>query len=97
MDSERTQIKSGSLQSYKSDRRPVKHLRRLSSRPIEAITLDRVELSGEQPEVLTEYAWLTSSIAAMNTESVNRKMKNFIDSFPTIDDALAEKLIFEEL
>lgn len=97
MASERTQTKAVDTHSYGADRASVQRFRRLSTRPIDAITIDRVELSGEHPEISAEYEWLTTSIAGMSTVAVNRKMKNYLDSFPTIDDALAEKLILEAL
>jgi hypothetical protein len=97
MASERTQIDTDHTRLYGADRASVKRFRRLSAGPIDAITLDRVELSGEHPEIAKEFEWLVSSIATMSSETVSRKMKNYLDSFPTIDDALAEKLVMEAL
>jgi hypothetical protein len=97
MASERTQIKAGGMHWYGADRAAVRRFRRLSAGPIDAITIDHVELSGEQPAIAAEYTWLTTTIAQMSDATVTRKMKKYIDSFPSIDDALAEKLILEAI
>ena len=64
---------------------------------IDAITLDILELSAEKPEVASEYSWLTKFISQMSDEQVAAKMKHLKNSSIDIDDALAERLILEEL
>lgn len=96
MASERTQTSAFGHFSYKANQRHAAG-RRISAKPVDAILIDRVELSGENPENSANYQWLTDSIARMSDESVARKMKQHRNSYPTIEDALAEKIIMEAI
>ena len=97
MEPERTQTFSNRTRAYLSGRMTGKKKIAGDLRPIEALTFDRLELSGVEPVKSDEYGWLTSAVTRMSDETVRRKMKKYRDSFPTIEDSLAEKIIMEEL
>jgi hypothetical protein len=97
MASERIQKTGTGYRSFDEERLLLRRYRRAGKKPVEAITLDSLELSGEKPDTSSEYAWLVESIKQMSNETVARKMKTFKVSFPTIDDALAEKIVMEAL
>ena len=92
---ERTQSLSQRFDGYLRNRLFSGERRRLFKQPIDAVTFDRVDLSGEEPDRVVEYKWLTARVSTMSDDEVARKMKEYRDSFPTIDDALAEKIIME--
>lgn len=85
------------VHAYGADRDSVRRWSRLSAGPLDAITFDRVELSGEQPELVSENTGLIKIITEMNSSTVDRKIKNYLDSFTTIDDAIAEKIFMEAI
>ncbi len=64
--------------------------------PLDAITLDKVELSGERIRT-DDYNWLISHIQEILEAEVVDRMKKFRNSSETIDDALIDKLIMEIL
>ena len=65
--------------------------------PLEAVTFDRVELSASRQDTENDYQWLTSYIKGLSDEEVSLKMKQYQDSFPTIDEAFIDKLQMELL
>ena len=65
--------------------------------PVDALTFDLLELSGNKETDVEKYQGLTSLIIAMPKEEVAGKMKKYLDSFPTIDEAFVEKLLMEIL
>jgi hypothetical protein len=69
--------------------------RRGLKRPIEAVTMETVELS--QINAITDFTWLNKYVSDLPDEVVNERMKQYRDSFDSIDDALIDSLIIEEL
>ena len=65
--------------------------------PLEAVTFDRVELTAPQQEAAADYQWLSTYIKGLSDEEVSRKMKQYRDSFPTIDEAFLDKIQMELL
>ncbi|MBN1576974.1 MAG: hypothetical protein JW913_10505 [Chitinispirillaceae bacterium] len=94
---ERTQSVSPRHDGYLHNRIFAKQRRRTFKQPVDAVTFDLVDLSGEELNRVGEYAWLTAIAATMSDKEVAIKMKKHRDSYPTIDDALADKIIMEAL
>ncbi len=97
MSGERTRPLSGKLEAYLRNRIISSRNGDGLSRPIEALTFDSVDLSGNLPETRNEYKWLNDLVSGLPEKYTKRKMKEYLNSFPTIDDAVVEKLIMEEL
>ncbi|MBN1308377.1 MAG: hypothetical protein JXA18_10700 [Chitinispirillaceae bacterium] len=94
---ERTHSVSPRHDGYLHNRFLTKQPGRSFTQPVDAITFDLVDLSGEKPEQGREYAWLTAIAATMSEKEVARRAKKHRDSYPTVDDALADKIIMEAL
>ena len=65
--------------------------------PLEAVTFDRVELTAPQHDAENDYRWLATYIKGLSDEEVSLRMKQYQDSFPTIDEAFIDKLQMELL
>jgi len=65
--------------------------------PIDSIAFDRVELSGNGSSEKPSNQWLISHIRSLPDDLVNTRIRKLNDSFDTIDDCLAEKLISGDL
>ncbi|NLE02430.1 MAG: hypothetical protein GX640_21405 [Fibrobacter sp.] len=72
-----------------------KHHRKGLKRPIDAITLETVELSQNHND--TDFSWLKQYVKALPDDVAKERMKKHRDSFELIDDALIDALIIEEL
>lgn len=97
MTPERMQSLSRQLDGYLRHRPFSGQRRRSFKQPIDAVTFDVVDISGEEPDRVKEYQWLTVMVANISEKEVSRKMKEYRDSFPTIDDAVAEKVMMESV
>ncbi len=97
MNIERIQPASERERGYLRNRNIAKRRQRSFNLPIDAVTFDLVDLSGEVPKQIGKYDWLTSMVMAMPDEEVNRRMKKLRDSYSDIEDALADKVIMEAL
>jgi hypothetical protein len=95
MNSERIQAVEKQHRIYKSNKiTPGSEVRSLK-RPIDIIALDIIDVSGEKPKPADTQNWLTALVREMPEEEVARRMKKYRDSFPTIDEALVEKVFLE--
>jgi hypothetical protein len=65
--------------------------------PLEAVTFDRVELTSPRQNAENDYQWLTAYTKGLSDEEVSLKMRQYRDSFPTIDEAFIDKLQMELL
>lgn len=92
---ERTQSLSRQLDGYLRNRFFSGQRRRPFKQPIDAVTFDLVDISGEEPDRVGEYQWLIAMVSTLSEKEVARKMKKYRDSFSTIDDAVAEKVMME--
>jgi hypothetical protein len=97
MNTERIQPALGRERGYLGNRTFEKRRRRSLNLPIDAVTFDLVDLSGEVPEQVGKFDWLTSMVKAMSDEEVHRRMKKLRNSYSNIEDALADKVIMEAL
>lgn len=82
----------GHILSGKSKRLKYRSIK--PNRPIDAVTLDAVELSGQKIE---SYSWLASYINELPDTVIRERTKAFRDSFESIEDFLADKLIIDEI
>ncbi len=64
------------------------------NRPIDAVAFDAVELSGQKDE---SYSWLVSYINKLPDTVIRERTKAYRDSFESIEDYLADKLIIDEI
>ena len=94
---ERTQPLSRRHDGYLHNRLFTGQHRRVFKQPINAVTCDSVDLSDNEPNVVGEYKWLTTMVSTMSEKEVARRMKKHRDSYSTIDDAVADKVIMEAL
>lgn len=94
---ERTQPLSQKLEGYLRNPLFSRQWRRSFRQPIDAVTFDVVDISGEKPGRIDEYQWLKTLVSSMSEKEVERKMKDYRNSFTTIDDAVAEKIIMEAI
>ncbi len=76
----------------KSKRLKYRSIKR--NRPIDAVTFDAVELSGQKDE---SYSWLASYINEIPDTVIRERARAFRDSFESIEDFLADKLIIDEI
>ena len=98
MDSERIQKVSQRYRDYLKKQLPADHEGKgIRSLCVEALTFDRVELSGDSPRPDNDYRWLSNLIKKMPDEEVARKIKKYRNSFDTIDDAFTESVLMEML
>jgi hypothetical protein len=65
--------------------------------PIDAVTFDSSLSINPGLQQKQEQQFLAAYVNSLSDEEVNRKMRDFKNSFDEIDDALIEKLIMEEL
>lgn len=65
-----------------------------STRVLDALTFDSLEISEQQK---SSYSWLETYINNLPDTIVDERMKKFRDTFDSIEDYLAHKLIIEEI
>ncbi len=82
----------GHVLSGKSNRLKNRNFKR--NKPIDALTFDAVELSGQKNE---SYSWLTSYIKDLPESMISERMKSFRDSFESMEDYLSDKMIIDEI
>jgi hypothetical protein len=82
----------GHLLSGKSKRLKVRSIK--GKKPIDAVTFDAVELSGQKDE---SYTWLASYINDLPDTVIRERTRVFRDSFESVEDFLVDKLIIDEI
>ncbi|MBN1758338.1 MAG: hypothetical protein JW863_08475 [Chitinispirillaceae bacterium] len=65
--------------------------------PVQAMMFDHVELSSPPDKDSSDYQWLTNYISELSDEEVSRKMKQFRNSYSTVDEACTDKIMMELL
>lgn len=83
---------NGHILSGKSKRLKARSIKR--NRPLDALTFDAVELSGHNDE---SYSWLVSYINELPDTVIKERTKAFRNSFESIEDYIADKLIIDEI
>lgn len=97
MAAERTQVVSRHYLAYLKKKNQEAQTGKRVVAPLDAVTLDRVELSFSSADNSTDTTWLTNYIKNMPNNEVSGKMKAYRDSFSTVDEAMTEKLLLELL
>lgn len=97
MATERTQTVSRRYSQYLRNHPHLDGLKKRPVAPVDAVTFDRVELSSHERDSSGEYTWLTKHVVGMSDEEVARKMKQYRDSYSTIDEAFIDKVLMEVL
>ena len=69
----------------------------LLNKPIDAVTFDSVEITGQELDEENSSASLISLIQNMSDQEVSRRMKKHRNTYQTVEDALVEKLFMEAL